>query len=65
MVRYSEKGSITDTILTDILRTIDELKLFQTYLKMEQSHFNWLMAINLGSQALSYCTLQTQITNGK
>ena len=31
MVRYSDKGSITDTILTDILRTIDELKLFQTY----------------------------------
>ena len=31
MVRYSDKGSITDTILTDILATIDELKLFQSY----------------------------------
>ena len=31
MVRYSEKGSITDTILVDILKTIDELKLYQTY----------------------------------
>ena len=31
MVRYSDKGSITDEILVDILKTIDELKLYQTY----------------------------------
>ena len=31
MVRYSEKGSITPDILTDILRTIDKLKIFKVY----------------------------------
>ena len=31
MVRYSERGSITNEILTDILRTIDKTKIYQPY----------------------------------
>ena len=31
MIRYSEKGSITPEILKDILKTIDDLEVFQTY----------------------------------
>ena len=31
MVRYIDKGSITDEIIVDVLKTIDELKLYQTY----------------------------------
>ena len=31
MVRYSDKGSITGAILRDILQTIDELNVFQSY----------------------------------
>ena len=31
MIRYSEKGGITKKILTNILRTIDKLKIYQEY----------------------------------
>ena len=31
MIRYSEKGSITNTILTDILHTIDTLSIYKEY----------------------------------
>lgn len=31
MVRYSEKSSITNEILTDILHTLGDLKVFQVY----------------------------------
>ena len=31
MIRYSERGSITNEILTDILCTLDDLKVFQPY----------------------------------
>lgn len=31
MIRYSEKGGITNEIITDILKTLDKLKVFQEY----------------------------------
>ena len=53
MIRYSEKGSITPQILTNIIGTMMKLEYSKSTEKMEPHPFYWLMDINCGSIQLS------------
>ena len=59
MIRYSDKGSITPVILTDILQTIDQLRIFNLYRENGATPF---LLVD-GHQSRFHTTFLKYITN--